>query len=228
MLSILSWNIRQGGGTRVPQISKYLIDKRPDVIVLSEFRNNEAGNLIRRNLIRSGYIHQGISPDREGKNSVCICSHLPFSSHLYHDIDPNYSHCLIKASFQTIDVFGVYMPHKKKHQLFDYLIEQDFDKPTVICGDYNSGINEIDQKGRSFWYEDKLLSLLENRFIDAFRQKHPDAKEYSWYSHQGNGYRYDHSFVTTELSQLVKECYYDHEARETKMSDHSPMMLIIG
>lgn len=227
MVNILSWNIRQGGGSRVSEICKYLIASKAEIIVLSEFKNNDAGNQIRRNLLRSGYLYQGISADDGKNNSVCILSKLPFDNTIYYDIDPEYSHCMIKASFQAIDVYGVYMPHKKKHQLFDYLVGLDFDKPSVICGDFNSGINGVDQKGNSFWYEDELKTLLKSKFLDAFRLKNGAVKEYSWYSHQGNGYRYDHTYVSKELSPLISECYYEHTIREQNISDHSPMIVLL-
>jgi len=228
MLKILSWNIRQGGGSRVAEICKYLISTKAQIITLNEFKNNAAGNHIRRNLLRSGYIHQGVSADSNDNNSVCIVSKLPFNNTLFYDIDDKYSHCMIKAEFQSIDVYGVYMPHKKKHKLFDYLNAIDYIKPSIICGDFNSGINTIDQKGNSFWYEDDLKKLLKFEFIDAFRLHHPDAKEYSWYSHQGNGYRYDHTYASKSLKSLVKDCYYDHSIREQNISDHSPMILQLG
>jgi hypothetical protein len=40
MLKILSWNIRQGGGTRLQKIVDSLAEINPEVIVLSEYRNN--------------------------------------------------------------------------------------------------------------------------------------------------------------------------------------------
>ena len=135
---------------------------------------------------------------------------------------------MIKAEFQALDVYGVYMPHKKKHLLFDYLNSIEFPKPSVICGDFNSGMNHIDQKGNSFWYEADLIKLLKNGFDDAFRVKHPDLLDYSWYSHQGNGFRYDHTYVSDMLSPIVTECYYDHHIREAGISDHSPMILRLG
>jgi len=228
MVNILSWNIRQGGGTRVSEICKYLISRKAEIIVLSEFKNNDAGNLVRRNLLRAGYLYQGISPDEGKNNSVCICSNLPFSSTLYYDIDPNYSHCMVKASFQALDVYGVYMPHKKKHQLFEYLNQIEYPKPSVICGDFNSGINHVDQKGNSFWYEAELYKLLETNFDDAFRVKHPELKDYSWYSNKGNGFRYDHTYVSKMLSPIITRCEYDHHIREQNISDHSPMILSLG
>lgn len=37
MLSILAWNIRQGGGTRIPEFLAALSNESPDILVLSQF-----------------------------------------------------------------------------------------------------------------------------------------------------------------------------------------------
>ena len=83
----------------------------------------------------------------------------------------------------------------------------------------------MDQKGSSFWYTDELKKLNDLDLHDAFRHVHGDVESYSWYSHHGNGYRYDHTYVHKDLLPLVKQCDYIHEAREEKWSDHSPMIL---
>ena len=132
-------------------------------------------------------------------------------------------------SFDAFDVYGMYLPHKKKHVLFDFLIEEaQLAQPSLMVGDMNSGKNGIDQKGNSFWYEDKLKVLESHGYTDAFRNIHGDVREYSWYSHQGNGYRYDHSYVSKDLIPVIKDCYYIHEWREQNLSDHSPMIVEIG
>ena len=92
-------------------------------------------------------------------------------------------------------------------------------------GDFNTGKNFIDQKGDSFWYTSELKDLEEAGMVDGFRHVHGDVESYSWFSHKGNGYRYDHIYVSKDLLPLVKQCDYIHEARENKLSDHSPMIL---
>jgi hypothetical protein len=36
----MMWNIRHGGGRRVPQILEVIHGHRPDILVLTDFRNN--------------------------------------------------------------------------------------------------------------------------------------------------------------------------------------------
>ena len=229
VLKILSWNIRQGGGTRIPKIISFLNETSASILVLSEYKNNKSGIQLRIGLLRIGYIYQQNSAAPSDVNSVLIASKFPFNSFLFPQSDPNFPHAIVKAEFNAFDLYGMYVPHKKKHILFDFLLSHlNPDHPIVLKGDFNTGKNYIDQKGNSFWYTDKLRKLEESGFSDAFRHFHHDAKEYSWYSHQGNGYRYDHSYVSESLLPMIKACYYIHEARVEGISDHSPMVLELG
>ena len=229
MLKILSWNIRQGGGTRILKILSKLTSFSAEVVVLSEYKNNDAGGRIRAGLLSAGYRYQFVSAARPGDNSAAIFSKLPGSSWLYPNADAEYPHNVLAAEYEAFKVFGMYLPHKKKHKLFDFLIEEaQSAKPAIMVGDFNSGINGVDQAGSSFWYEEKLLALQKLGYRDAFRVKQGQVKEYSWYSHQGNGYRYDHTYVHESLVPIIKDCYYIHGWREEKLSDHSPMVLELG
>ena len=81
---------------------------------------------------------------------------------------------------------------------------------------------------RDSWYTDKLTALEKENYVDAFRHIHGQKEEYSWFSHQGNGYRYDHTYLSESLLPIVKNCYYIHEWREEGLSDHSSMVLELG
>lgn len=229
MLKILSWNIRQGGGSRISQITKALEKENAEIVVLSEFRNNASGIKIRYNLLRMGYRYQNVSAAKGNDNAVAIFSKLPCNNFIYSQSDQDYAHNVVSSEYDAFDVFGVYLPHKKKHKLFDFLLEEmPKAKPSILVGDYNTGKNYIDQKGDSFWYTDKIVALEKLGYVDAFRHIHKDVKEYSWFSHGGNGYRYDHTYVHKSLLPIVKDCYYLHAWREEKLSDHSPMVLGLG
>jgi exonuclease III len=229
MLKILSWNIRQGGGTRVVHICDRLERFGAQIVVLSEFRNNKSGDLIRRKLLKAGYKFQNISGSSGNSNSVAIFSKVECIHHLYPDSDPIYSHNIISSEYEAFTLFGMYLPHKKKHVIFDFLIkEAKKGHSGIMVGDYNTGKNYIDQVGDSFWYSDKLTELEAENYTDAFRFKYGNVKEYSWYSHHKNGYRYDHTYVHETILPVVTDCYYLHEWREEKLSDHSPMVLELG
>lgn len=229
MLKILSWNIRQGGGTRILSICKLIVSSKSDIVILSEFRNNGSGERIRNHLLKHGYRYQAVSAAKPDQNTAAIFSKLPGDIHLFPDSDDTFGDNLISFEFEAFEVFGMYLPHKKKHQLLDYLLKSlPNRKASILAGDFNTGKNYIDQKGNSFWYTDQFDALEKLDYLDAFRFVNKDVKEYSWYSHQGNGYRYDHTFVHNSLKPIVKACFYEHQWREDGVSDHSPMILTLG
>ncbi len=227
MIKLVAWNIQAGGGSRILPIIKSIVSSQSNILVLSEFRNNNSGIRIRNRLLAAGYRHQAVTAPSKNDNSVLIASSLPFSSELYPDADVEYTHNIVGAHFGAFSVIGVYLPHKKKHKLFEYItkIISGSDRPYIIAGDYNSGINHVDQKGKSFWYTDQMKNFSKLEYKDAFRLVHGEVTEYSWYSHQGNGFRYDHIYVHETLGGVITDCYYKHSWREEKLSDHSPMFL---
>ncbi len=228
MLSILSWNIRQGGGTRISKISRRLIEAKSEIIVLSEFQNNSNGAFLRANLLKAGYIHQGVGHTTDQSNTVLIASRLPCDFIQCNHADPVYTASILHADFGVFHLYGMYLPHKKKHQLFDFLKKDLLQySPSILVGDFNTGKQHIDQKGNSFMYSDELDALEKMSYVDAFRRMHGSIEEYSWYSHQGNGYRYDHSYMHNDLIPILKDCHYIHAWREEKLSDHSPMIVAL-
>jgi exodeoxyribonuclease III len=230
MLKIISWNIQQGGGSRIVAISNALIGGAFDIVVLSEYKNNENGNKIRENLAKNNYLFQSVTPALSDENSVLIASKHHSETVVYDNADPNFTNNIVTAQFAAFNVMGVYLPHKKKHTLLPFITNEitKSEVPFIVLGDYNIGHNFIDQKGDSFWYQTELQAFEKAEMVDAFRYKHGKAEEYSWFSHQGNGFRYDHTYVHNSLIPIVKDCYYLHEWRQNKLSDHSPMVLELG
>jgi exodeoxyribonuclease III len=230
MLSILSWNIQQGGGSRSLAICQALIQSGAHIIQLSEFKNNANGAFIRAQLQHAGYEFQFVTAASSDQNSVLIASKINGEILLFPEADPVFQHNIIGVRFSAFTILGVYLPHKKKHKLFtaisNFVIEAS--QPVIIVGDYNTGINHVDQKGDSFWYQPEILNLPKLGLHDAFRHLHGSVEEYSWFSHQGNGYRYDHTYLSQDLLPVLKSCSYLHALRENGLSDHSPMIVEIG
>lgn len=228
-MRLLAWNIQQGGGSRIHLIADRIALRKADVIVLSEFKNHAKGALLRNRLMQHGYIHQFVTGAKQALNSVLIASNKACHFHHYMSEIQDFPQSLISAEFEDFILFGLYLPHKKKHTLFEFLFKRikSLEKPVVLAGDFNTGINFIDQRGDSFWYTEHLKHLIDLGFIDAFRFVHGDRRDYSWYSSRGNGYRYDHIWFHKDLAGRIKQCDYFHHDRTDKLSDHSPMYLDI-
>lgn len=78
------------------------------------------------------------------------------------------------------------------------------------------------------WEYDFYRLFLDSGLIDAYRALHPDTAGHSWYGRGGNGYRFDHTFVTARSAHLLHTCDYLHAPRDNGLSDHAAMVLTIG
>ncbi len=230
MLKIISWNILQGGGSRSYAILQTIINAHCSIAILSEFKNNASGKRLLELFAKNGFTHQISSNALPTENSVCIVSKFAFKPVQYVGADIEYNNNIIGAQFESFTLVGVYLPHKKKHTLLPFITNliANSEEPYIIAGDYNTGHNYIDQKGNSFWYQTELKALESTGYVDAYRLLHGNIETYSWFSHQGNGYRYDHTYVHPDLIAVVKKCYYLQEPRQDKISDHAPMILELG
>lgn len=223
---VLAWNIQAGGGRRAAGIVESIDEHAPHVAILSEFRNNRTGHEIRRRLGQIGLRFQLKTAASAAENSVLMAARHPFAGHAYTGLDLTHPHALLRCEFPAFDVIGAYLPHKKKHNLFDRLTHDlSESRPTILAGDLNTGKQYVDQKGASFWYSEALDELESLGYVDAFRHARGDVEEYSWFSHAGNGFRYDHAYVDARLLPLVSDCYFSHKEREARLSDHSLMLL---
>lgn len=225
-MKFVAWNIRQGGGTRVVQITDHLLEQNGEVLILSEFRNNNAGHFIRAKLLTEGFTYQYQSSVDPKKNGVLIASKIACNFFMFQQQIKDFPEAIICAEYAHFKLWGLYLPHKKKHTLFPFLLEQiKLGGAHILMGDFNTGINYVDQKGSSFWYSEYLGKLKDLNLADAFRYHAGGVKEFSWVSHQGNGYRYDHCWLSDQLLEQSGDCAFDHLARESGLSDHSLMYL---
>ncbi len=109
----------------------------------------------------------------------------------------------------------------------------------VITGDFNIAHTEMDihdpvrnKKNSGFLPEERawLTKFLDSGFVDAFRYKHPDKVEYSWWSFRANaraknkGWRIDYFVVSEALKERVIDAGHYNEAVH---SDHCPLFLIL-
>jgi exodeoxyribonuclease III len=230
MKRIILWNIRHGGGARVDGITDRLCSSHFDQIILTEFRNNSAGDQIKTRLKQAGFACQcTVETEKPRDNTVFLASRSELA-----EIDAPappalHRHRVITAVVDTIRIAAFYFPQDHaKAALFEYILElpEEFlTKPALLLGDFNTGKHYIDETGKTF-YESHYLELIESRgWTDAWRNCHGDKREFSWYSHAGNGFRIDHMFASRALLPRIRQVDYMHQVREDCLSDHSAMIL---
>lgn len=227
-MKLVALNIRHGGGTRVPSIVSYLENLKPDVVVLSEFRENANAEQLRSSLASYGLDHFMAGSALPKENSVCIFSKKEFSSRTYPSLELD-QHRVITICFDNLAILGVYFPQNRdKVRMFRFLLDGGY-QPTedahIIIGDFNTGLHGIDESGKTFYCADQFAALPDAGLVDSWRTRHPEARQFSWYSNAGNGFRIDHAFSSQVADSRIKRIYYDHEPRLSRMTDHSALII---
>ena len=230
-MKLLSWNILQGGGRRAGDIVKTIARHAPDIVTLQEFRRGSGEAEIASGLKKAGlkFIH---IPETQGKeNTIIIASKFGFDAGPFLPVPHNPLH-LLEAYFSKnalgfeLSLIAVHFPQKKAQvPLFEALKTDSaslLKMNALIIGDMNCGIPLIDSDSKSFYATNYYQDLLYAGWIDSWRSRHKDAREFTWTSNRTeNRFRYDQILASPDMDARLKSVSYDHAPRLDKYSDHS-------
>jgi exonuclease III len=228
-LRLLAWNIRQGGGTRLPAIIAALARHEADILIISEYRGGDSAKRLREALAASGYRHQtGLVPP-PGKNGVLIAARRPLREHGAVTAALPEPYRMVRIEAAGILLSGIYMPNLlAKVPYWEALIAAlaaEGGKAALAIGDFNTCRAFVDEPGAidaTAHFIDKIEAI---GFCDLWRRRFPEGREFSWYSTRGNGFRIDHAFLSPALAAQAGAVRYSHEERSAGLSDHSPLIL---
>ena len=226
-MKILNFNIRFGGEKRTYKIVDYLLNNDFDMIVLTEFIKNNNGKEIIDKLVARGYKTQPSNED--GKLGSFIASKEDFVTK---NVQDRWAEVYIPK--MDLYVLGVYVPDTlgtEKNmfwkKILDYA-EKNVEKKVLITGDFNSCTKEDSANGTEFNAKD-LMKLKELGYIDLWKYNaSEDSERYTWFHYSGTGFRLDYAFVSPKLAVTLEDVsvYSDSQIRESKISDHSPLVVI--
>ena len=161
----------------------------------------------------------------------------------------------IEATIEGVRIASVYVVNgralddpmfPKKLEFLSRLIDRTrelADEPLVVTGDFNiapedrdvydpskfEGATHVTPEERA-----KLGELTALGLVDAFRHRHPDEVQHTWWDyrmghfHRGMGLRIDLAFVTAPVAGRLREVGIDRTFRKgTKPSDHAPLILTV-
>ncbi len=109
----------------------------------------------------------------------------------------------------------------------------------IVVGDYNIAHTELDihnpkgnKNSSGFLPEERawMTKWFESGFTDAFRTKHPEMAEYSWWSFRAaarsnnKGWRIDYQSVTNNISDRIADA---RQLTDVAHSDHCPVWMDI-
>src|SRR5215469_14513921 len=227
-MRLVAWNIRQGGGSRLPRIAEALRRHDAEILVLSEYRGGASAMRLLAALDALGYRYATTLAPPPGRPGVLIAARGPFEEH--GPVDGLAEPCrLVSVAFGSFRLVGVYMPNLlAKIPYWEALITTlctGCAGPALAIGDFNTCRPYLDEAGaidRCAYFMDRIA---EAGFCDLWRRRNPELREYSWFSTRGNGFRIDHAFLSPGLAECAGPIRYSHEERLAGLSDHSPLIL---
>lgn len=241
LFSFFCWNINNPSLKRARNQAAWLRKQSADVFVLTECKHSEGCNFLEKYFQTFGYYVVFSKPEKNEYGVMIISKHKLTKSIFSNHIDYLQSRVIsVKVPFfnDELEVIGIYVPsrdssYEKKERkkrfikkMISVLEKENNPIRRVFCGDFNV----LEPKHIPHypiyenWEYDFYSNLTKYQLKDAFRHLSPEIQEYSWVGRKGDGYRYDHFFVTSDLIPLVQKCYYYHEPREMKLSDHSALI----
>ena len=228
-LRVLAWNIRHGGGARLPAIAAALARHAADLLVISEYRGGDSAVRLRAALAALGFCHATDPPPPPGRNGVLIAARRPFRDEGAVSAALPEPYRLLRVDAEGLLLFGVYMPNLlAKVPYWQALIAAlagEAARPVLAIGDFNTCRAFVDEPGAIDTTAHFMEKVEAAGFCDLWRRRYPEGREFSWFSTRGNGFRIDHAFLSEPLAAQARTIRYSHDERLTGLSDHSPLVV---
>lgn len=243
-LTVVAWNVRQGGGRRSQGIADALIALGADVAVISEHR--PSGDLAAR-LKDAGYAEQVGGDDPSGGHTGLLIAgrrefaKLPEADRVRYGSSRD-RHRVQHARVGGYDLLGCYIPGlsggaDRKRAFWQFLVDIGApalaDQQALILGDLNTGLHYRDELGATLYCADLHAQLEEDGWRDAWVEMHPTERPPgSWYSQRvHNPFRLDHVLMSPKVGRPLRVDYPsvlpDGAPLRGKggLSDHLPVLI---
>jgi len=230
---IVSLNLRHGGGSRISQLTDWLVSKSPSAVIATEWRNNTPGQILRNRLTLDGFETVLTAPATSQINTVFLAAKGIVGSQAATPLNAPVGDLVLMTLPDGLNILGCYFPQRMAKSPFFHrcteMAASNSERPFVMIGDFNTGLNDLDIEGNGvpFHCADQFANLHEQAgLIDLWRLQHGERRDWTWRSAK-NGFRIDHAFGNQEFLNRYPnfQCEIDHEPRLTKLTDHSAIIL---
>ncbi|MBI2794436.1 MAG: exodeoxyribonuclease III [Ignavibacteria bacterium] len=255
-MKILSWNVNGIRAALNKGFADWVKQTKADVICIQETKADlsKIPDTIRNLDHYNTFWHSCTS--RSGYSGVGILSRIkPESVNEKLGIEEfDVEGRVLELDFGSFILYNIYFPNggaenKRvpfKLRFYDAVLHRSAKqrrngKGIVICGDYNIAHKEIDLarpkeniKTTGFLPEEraKLDEMVNDGWIDSFREYHPDEpQQYSYWDtftrarERNVGWRIDYHWITPEMRPALKNAWISPEVMG---SDHCPVGIVIN
>jgi len=260
-MNLLSWNIAGIRAKLKRGFLDFLKEGTYDVICWQETKAEEA-QVELPEALKEMYPHRtwvhcdGVS-QRKGLNGVAIWSKTKPVS-IIPSMEPGRFRSegrTLGVEFETFNLVTVYTPNSQCNgsERYDFrtnnwdgafrewVQELNAKKPTIVCGDFNVAVEDIDVKCPEKWAgsagllpqeRENFKELMKTGLVDSFRYLHPTEEEKYTYWNQrmpwerkaNIGWRIDYFLVPTKMQRRIKKAEI---LPEIMGSDHCPIAIEI-
>ena len=241
-MNLLSWNIAGIRAKLKRGFLDFLKEGTYDVICWQETKAEEAQvelpEALKEMYPYRTWVHcDGVS-QRKGLNGVAIWSKTKPVS-IIPSMEPGRFRSegrTLGVEFETFNLVTVYTPNSQcdGSERYDFrtnnwdgafrewVQELNAKKPTIVCGDFNVAVEDIDVKHPDKWAgsagllpkeRDNFKELMETGLVDSFRHLHPtDEEKYTYWNQRmpwerkaNIGWRIDYFLVPTKMQRRIKK-----------------------
>jgi exodeoxyribonuclease-3 len=215
-MEVLSWNIFLGGKGKEVYIVNKINEYNADLVVLTEYKNNESGGIIKGGLDSIGYTHCIVSSLNLNKNGVAVFCKTPITI-MANDFSDKEN--IIVFGWNGLKFISVFCANDELTARFiNNISTSGVWKRTVIIGDLNTG-----PRGSKPDRYDDLNRIVKKGFIDLWRESNMEIC-WSYQSRHGKS-QPDHVLCSSDLIGLKWKVKYDFTTIVANISDHALMQV---
>lgn len=243
-MTLLSWNIQHGGGSRISRIIEEISAYDPDVVAVTEFRATP-GAILRAAMKDRGFAYFETTSPTGNQNGIAVfsstrplrtrpCPAPAESQDRWLDIElPEFGFGIGVLEIMAAGSSAKSPATVAKTRLWNTVrdaAEARLHEPFMFIGDWNTGAHRVDEVGKTFVCTEHFARLSATGWTDLWRHHNPGITEYTWYSKlkggaRRNGFRVNHAFATPSLRPRVSSCRYSHKERDAGVAAHSMMIV---
>lgn len=240
-IKLLAWNLQSPSLERAHEQTNWLLNTNANVLLLTEAMPTEGSYYLLSTLESSGFeLFYTISHDEKYFTAICVKGFQAEGMEIRTQLLPSrFQGVKLSTPHGEIQIVGIYAPTSWKNKPESYLKQRrefheqvskllsapKLNSKLIVGGDLN--VLEPTHTPSVPGFEDPYFytQFIDKGMLDIYREFHPKDNEYSWFSVERIGCRFDHFFITKDLLRFVSDCSYVHEARTRRLSDHSAMWL---